>query len=29
MCKEKRKIENIAEKRKIFLKKFGGFRKSL
>ena len=27
--KKKEKIENIAEKRKIFLKKFGGFRKSL
>lgn len=26
--KKKEKIENFAEKRKIFLKKFGGFRKS-
>lgn len=29
ICKEKRKMEDFAEKRKIFLKKFGGFRKSL
>lgn len=27
--RKKEKIENFAEKRKIFLKKFGGFRKSL
>ena len=27
--KKKEKMENFAEKRKIFLKKFGGFRKSL